>query len=76
MGGGTAMTRRCSSEGGMAPMARGAAPHRGLPLGPAHEERERSVRAGDGGRKKGNTGEVARGLPAAMKRSTRGANGQ
>jgi hypothetical protein len=56
MGGGTAMTRRCSSEGGMAPMAQEAAPHRGLPLGPAHEERDWSVRAGDGGRKKGKQG--------------------
>jgi hypothetical protein len=37
-------------------MAREAAPHRGLPLGPAHEEREQSVRVGDGGRKKGKQG--------------------
>jgi hypothetical protein len=29
-----------SGEGGSVPMARGAVPHQGLPLGPTHEERE------------------------------------
>jgi hypothetical protein len=36
-------------EGGAAPMARGAAPHRGLPLRLAHEGREQLVRAGNDG---------------------------
>jgi hypothetical protein len=45
-GGGTACGN--SGEGGAAPSPRGATPWHGFPLGPAHEGRERPVRAVDG----------------------------
>jgi hypothetical protein len=48
-GGSAAVSQRHSSEGGVAPLARGAGPRHGLLLGPAHEGREWSVRTSDGG---------------------------